>query len=144
MLIVINMTFSPPATITFSGDLWYTMGLYYTHISNGLYDLTDSSGSSTNQAAHIEFTDSSGVLTLDVNPSVNGGSTPAFFNNGSGNVTSGTVAVGDTITLKRSDGATRATFTLPNFYSGDTNTEDIILNDDQDDVSFKKVHCNFW
>ena len=140
------MTFSPPATITFSGDLWYTMGLYYTHISNGLYDLTDSSGSSTNQAAHIEFTDSSGVLTLDVNPSVNGGSTPAFFNNGSGNVTSGTVAVGDTISLKRSDGVTRAVFTLPNFYSasgGGTSTEEVTPTEPSVET-VKKVHCNFW
>lgn len=106
------MSFLPPTTITLGG-IWGTNGNYYLHTSNGAYNLIDGNG--TNQLDKgIEFTDNNGVLTLNVNPTTNGSKPPSYFNN---NISSGVVVAGDSIALKHSN-TTRATFTVPNFYTG--------------------------
>jgi hypothetical protein len=119
------MSFNPPSTITFSGGAWQTSGRYYSHIGSGLYNLRNSDGTSNASDKDIKFTDSSGTLTLDVNPTT-GTAAPSTFSSGGSDVTSGTVVAGDTINLKEA-GALRASFTLVNFYTsgsgGGTGTE---------------------
>lgn len=122
------MSFNPPSTITFSSGGWFTNGRYYQHISNGLYSLYNSDGTLNSSTKDIKFTDSSGTLTLDVNPST-GTDAPASFNTGGSDVTSGTVVAGNTINLKASDGVVRATWTLSNFYTGGTSTEEVFVPD---------------
>jgi hypothetical protein len=119
------MSFNPPSTITFSGGAWQTSGRYYSHIGSGLYNLRNSDGTSNSSDKDIKFTDSSGTLTLDVNPTT-GTAAPSTFSSGGSDVTSGTVVAGDTINLKEA-GAVRASFTLVSFYTsgggGGTSTE---------------------
>jgi len=129
------MSFNPPSTITFSGGSWVSSGRYYLHIGSGLYNLRNSDGTSNASDKDIKFTDSSGILTLDVNPTT-GTQAPSTFNSGGSDVTSGIVVAGDIINLKV-DGSIRATFTLVNFYTG-------AGGGGSSSSTFKKVFCNFW
>jgi len=141
------MSFLPPATITLGGG-WGTNGEYYSHTSNGHYELTNSNGNYLGGKA-IEFTDNNGALTLDVNPASNGAGIPDQFDKGTGlNFTSETVVAGDYIKLKKSDGSVKANFTVPDFYTGTsgggggTSTEETTPL--STNTATKKVFCNFW
>ena len=108
------MSFLPPSTIN-TGGPW--AGLHYQHSSNGHYDLIVNGSVSSGQS--IEFTDSSGTLTLNVNPATNGSSTPAYFAIGTGSlVTSGTVSSGNSITFYSASNSVKGTITVPDFYTG--------------------------
>lgn len=111
------MSFSPPSTIALdSSSDWGSNGDYYVHSSNGTYQLNTNGTLQGNK--NIQFTNTNGTLNLNVNPSSSGSGAPSSFKiNDVQAGGSGVVQQGQTIKLY--NGSTlKASFTMPNFYSG--------------------------
>lgn len=135
------MSFLPPSSISLVSGPWATNGYIYSHISNGAYDLRDANGNSIGTGLSIEFTDNNGVLTLNVNPTINGSSNPFYFN---AVLTSGVVTVGQSIALKSSNQVVRGVFIVPDFYTGAGGSGSTGGSGSSSSTTLKKVFCNFW